>query len=53
MKVFATQRSKRWFTPETFRGLMRLRGVECNAADGYAEAYYARKIVLATAGDRK
>jgi len=51
MKVFATQRSKRWFTPETFRGLMRLRGIECNAPDGYAEAYYVRKVVLA-AGKR-
>ncbi len=48
MKIFATQRSKRWFTPETFRGLLRLRGIECNAPDGYAEAYYARKVVLAT-----
>jgi LmbE family N-acetylglucosaminyl deacetylase len=47
MKVFATQRSKRWFTPETFRGLMRLRGIECNAPEGYAEAFYARKVVLA------
>jgi LmbE family N-acetylglucosaminyl deacetylase len=50
MKIFATQRSKRWFTPETFRGLMRLRGIECNAPDGYAEAYYARKVVLAARG---
>ena len=49
MKVFATQRSKRWFTPETFRGLMRLRGIECNAPDGFAEAFYARKVVLRTA----
>ena len=52
MKVFATQRSKRWFTPETFRGLMRLRGIECNAPEGYAEAFYSRKLVLATAAGR-
>lgn len=44
-KHFATQRSKDWFDAETFRGLARLRGVECRAR--YAEAYYARKLVLA------
>jgi LmbE family N-acetylglucosaminyl deacetylase len=46
MRVFGSQRSKGWFSPETFEGLMRLRGIECNAADGYAEAFYARKLVL-------
>ena len=46
MEVFASQRSKRWFQPEMFLGLMRLRGMECNAASGYAEAFYGRKIVI-------
>lgn len=46
MKAFATQRSKQWFTAETFQALMRLRGVECNARSGYAEAFYSRKLVL-------
>ncbi len=46
MQVFGTQRSKRWFTEDTFSGLMRLRGVECNAPEGFAEAFYARKICL-------
>lgn len=46
MKAFGSQRSKRWFTPDTFSGLMRLRGVESNAPSGYAEAFYARKISL-------
>jgi LmbE family N-acetylglucosaminyl deacetylase len=45
-EVFATQRSKRWFTDETFLGLMRLRGIECAAPGGYAEAFYARKLRL-------
>lgn len=49
MKVFATQKSKQWFTPETFQGLMRLRGIECNARSGYAEAFYSRKLVLSQA----
>jgi LmbE family N-acetylglucosaminyl deacetylase len=43
---FATQRDRDWFDDETFRAIMRLRGVECHASDGYAEAYYGRKIRL-------
>ena len=41
---FGTQRSKAWFDDETFRGLARLRGVECRAR--YAEAFWARKLLL-------
>ena len=44
MQCFTSQASKHWFTPETFRGLARLRGVECAAESGYAEAFYVRKI---------
>jgi LmbE family N-acetylglucosaminyl deacetylase len=46
-KAFGTQRAKHWFDPGTFLGLMRLRGMESRAASGYAEAFYARKTVLA------
>jgi LmbE family N-acetylglucosaminyl deacetylase len=46
MTHFGTQRSKQWFTPDTFRGLMRLRGLECNAPSGFAEAFHSRKIVI-------
>jgi len=46
--VFQSQRTKYWFEPETLRSLMRLRGVECRAPGRYAEAFYARKIVLQT-----
>jgi LmbE family N-acetylglucosaminyl deacetylase len=46
MDAFESQRSKRWFQPEVFFGLMRLRGMECNAPSGYAEAFYCRKMVL-------
>ena len=46
MEVFRSQRRKRWFEPETFRSLMRLRGMECNAPSGYAEAFHCRKLVL-------
>ena len=45
-EAFESQLSKRWFERETFLGLMRIRGMECNAASGYAEGFYCRKIVL-------
>jgi LmbE family N-acetylglucosaminyl deacetylase len=47
MAHFGSQRSKQWFEPETFRGLARLRGMECRAPEGYAEAYFGRKLNLA------
>jgi LmbE family N-acetylglucosaminyl deacetylase len=43
-ETFTSQGSRRWFTADTFRALMRLRGVEANAM--FAEAFYARKLVL-------
>lgn len=46
MKAFESQRSKAWFDRETFLGLMRIRGMEANSPSGYAEAFYARKIIL-------
>jgi LmbE family N-acetylglucosaminyl deacetylase len=46
MEAFPSQHAKRWFEPETFLSLMRIRGMECNAASGYAEAFYCRKLVL-------
>lgn len=46
MEVFKSQQTKRWFQDETFLGLMRLRGMECNSLTGYAEAFYCRKLVL-------
>jgi len=41
---FGSQRSKQWFDAETFRGLARLRGMECRAPERYAEAFFARKL---------
>lgn len=46
MAAFGTQRSKDWFDPETFRGLARLRGVECRAPEHYAEGFMLRKARL-------
>ncbi|MDX6750234.1 PIG-L deacetylase family protein [Geminicoccaceae bacterium 1502E] len=43
---FPSQRSKDWFDPETFRGLARLRGMECRAGDRYAEGFVLRKATI-------
>ena len=43
---FPSQAEKHWFEDLTFRGLMRLRGLECCAPEQLAEAFYARKIRL-------
>ncbi len=43
---FGTQRSKDWFDGDTFRGLARLRGMECRAPERFAEAFFARKICM-------
>ncbi|MCS7033978.1 MAG: PIG-L family deacetylase [Phycisphaerae bacterium] len=46
LQSFRSQAARHWFTADVFRGLMRLRGVECNSPSGYAEAFHARKILL-------
>jgi LmbE family N-acetylglucosaminyl deacetylase len=46
MRHFASQRSRAWFAPATFYGLMQVRGVECRAPSGFAEAHQLRKAVL-------
>jgi LmbE family N-acetylglucosaminyl deacetylase len=43
---FQTQTNKYWFTSRLFESIMTLRGMESHAADGYAEAFYIRKIVV-------
>jgi LmbE family N-acetylglucosaminyl deacetylase len=43
---FQTEAHRSWFSEETFRALMKLRGVESNAPGGYAEAFHGRKLVL-------
>ena len=44
--AFASQRSRDWFSADVFRGLARLRGMECRAPHSYAEAFVARKVLL-------
>ncbi|MCX5519522.1 PIG-L family deacetylase [Kaistia defluvii] len=44
---FTSQRTKDWFDAETFRGLARLRGMECRSPGRYAEAFILRKAWIA------
>lgn len=43
---FLTQKEKPWFTEDTFRSILRLRGIESNSPSKYSEAFHCRKIVL-------
>jgi LmbE family N-acetylglucosaminyl deacetylase len=44
LSCFPSQRGKQWFTEDTFRATLRLRGIESNVPQGYAEGFYCRKI---------
>jgi LmbE family N-acetylglucosaminyl deacetylase len=46
LEHFPSQRSRRWFSADTFLAMMRLRGIGCHAPEGLAEAFYCRKAVL-------
>ena len=46
LDCFPSQANHQWFTRDTFEGLARLRGIECNAPEGVAEAFYVRKARL-------
>lgn len=43
LEHFPSQHARRWFDAETFRSLLRLRGMECNAPERYAEAFHSPK----------
>jgi LmbE family N-acetylglucosaminyl deacetylase len=44
--VFNSQSNKEWFGEESFRAIMRIRGLESNSASKYAEAFYCRKVII-------
>ena len=46
MEAFVSQKEKQWFSEETFRAMLRLRGIESNSPSGLAEAFYCRKVVV-------
>ncbi len=46
LRYFPSQEARGWFSDETFRGLLRLRGIAANCESGLAEAFHCRKAVL-------
>ena len=46
LEVFASQRGRTWFTEDTLRAILRLRGIESRAPEGLAEAFVCRKLVV-------
>lgn len=46
VESFPSQAHRPWFDRETFWAVLRLRGLECNAPDGYAEGFHCPKVVL-------
>lgn len=47
LRHFTSQQDKQWWSADTFNALTRLRGIECNAPEGHAEAFFGPKISLA------
>jgi LmbE family N-acetylglucosaminyl deacetylase len=45
-QAYASQSGRDWFTRDTFEAILRLRGLEARAPGGWAEAFYARKLLL-------
>nr|WP_297403600.1 PIG-L deacetylase family protein [uncultured Marinobacter sp.] len=45
-QAYNSQQTKRWFTDDLFWSVMRIRGMECNARETIAEAFYCRKLVV-------
>jgi len=46
LNLFKTQEDRGWFSEDSFLSILRLRGLESNAPDKFAEAFYCRKIIL-------
>jgi LmbE family N-acetylglucosaminyl deacetylase len=46
---FKSQRQKHWFSEQTFRSLLTLRGMESRSRAKYAEAFYGRRLLLGAA----
>jgi LmbE family N-acetylglucosaminyl deacetylase len=45
-EIFKSQSDKEWFGKETFKALMRIRGLESNSPSKFSEAFYCRKMVV-------
>ncbi len=44
--AFQTQKGKKWFNEETFKSILRIRGIESNSQSAYAEGFFCRKCVI-------
>ena len=42
---YSSQQCHAWFCEQTFRGILKLRGIESGSPSGWAEAFYARKLI--------
>lgn len=48
LECYKSQSDRHWFSRDVFMALMRLRAMEANAGTDHAEAFYGRKLLLAT-----
>ena len=46
LEHFQSQAGRTWFDADTFKSISRIRGVECNAPEHHAEAFFCRKGVI-------
>jgi LmbE family N-acetylglucosaminyl deacetylase len=46
LRSFRSQGRRNWFTEDAFSAILRLRGIEINTEQKYAEAFYGRKICI-------
>lgn len=44
-RIFLSQKAKPWFDEDSFRAIMRIRGIESNSPSKYAEGFYCRKVI--------
>ena len=46
MRVFKSQGQRSWFSEDAFLSILRIRGLESNAQEKFAEAFFTRKLVI-------
>lgn len=46
LSCFSSQVGKHWFDEETFKSILRIRGLECSSPTRYAESFYLRKCMI-------
>lgn len=50
LRTFASQQTRSWFGAENLLAAMRMRGLECRSASGFAEAFHCRKLIFGLGG---